>query len=452
VKALYLDIFSGISGDMFLGALLDLGVDLKTLEKELSKLGVDEFHLHAAKGQKCGIEGTKFDVHLTHAHDHEHDHGDHQHDHGHHHHHHGHSHSHSHADPLAHLLNPIQQPKEEEHEHVHGQTFAEIKQLILKAPYSAWVKEKAIGVFERIARAEGKVHGKPPESVHFHEVGAIDSIVDIVGGCIALEILGKPTVYAAPVVEGMGFVKCAHGRFPIPAPATLAILAERGVTISQCAEQGELVTPTGAALLAEFAESFATLQNFRPEKIAYGLGTRDNVTRPNVLRVLSGETAAPASNLDWERDEIAVLETNLDDMPSEFFGHFMELAFSRGALDVFYVPLQMKKNRPGILLTVLCNVQSEDELTELMLRQTTAFGVRRTRADRRKLPRKVVTVKTSFGPVQVKLGLLKGQTVQAAPEFESCKSLAAQTGQSLSDIYNAARQAAFSGYGNSGTA
>ncbi len=224
------------------------------------------------------------------------------------------------------------------------------------------MKQKAVAVFQRIAVAEGRIHGLPPDQVSFHEVGAVDSIIDIVGACIALEMLGKPRVLASPVVEGTGWIDCAHGRLPIPAPATLAILGARGIAVSQCDEPNELVTPTGAALLAELAESFGPMQGVVAEKIGYGLGTRDNETRPNVLRAVLGEVdqpkvrghrAATAAH-DWETDTIAVLETNLDDLNAEILGNFMEKALAAGALDVFHTPIQMKKNRPGVLLTVLC--------------------------------------------------------------------------------------------------
>src|ERR1700690_81642 len=221
MKTLYLDIFSGISGDMFIGALLDLGVDARKLERELKKLKLDGYHLHVARRQKSGIEGVKLEVHLADAHDHEH-----HHEHGHEPHHHNH-----------HDKNP---------------PFAEIKKRIGRSALSAWVKKKSVAVFQRIAEAEGKIHGRPPEKVHFHEVGAVDSIVDIVGACIELEMLGQPRGLAWPVIEGTGLVDCAHGRFPVPAPATLAILGARGIGVTQCDEPHELVTPTGAALLAEF--------------------------------------------------------------------------------------------------------------------------------------------------------------------------------------------------------
>ena len=439
MKTLYLDLFSGISGDMLLGALLDLGVDLRRLEQGLKKLPLQGYHLHAMRRQASGIEGVKLDVHVSeggrqkaegrrrspaHDHDHDHDH-EHEHEHGH------------------------------EHDPSHGRNFREIAALISRSRLSPWVKRKALAVFKRIAVAEGKIHGLPPERVHFHEVGAVDSVVDIVGACIALELLGKPRILASPVVEGVGWVDCAHGRFPVPAPATLAILGARGVGVTQCEEPHELVTPTGAALVAEFAESFGPMRNLVPEQIGFGLGTRTNWTRPNVLRAVLSESKAEtrrsraegrafrakSEGLDWEMDTIAVLETNLDDVSCELLGHFLEQALAAGALDVFHTPIQMKKNRPGVLLTVLCAESEADRFSEMILRETSAFGVRRRLSERRKLRREFRTVKTPYGAVTLKLGTLGGQVVQAAPEFESCRKVAARSKVPLKAVYEAALKA-----------
>jgi hypothetical protein len=422
MKTLYLDIFSGVAGDMFIGALLDLGVDAAKLERELKKLKLDGYHLHVSRRQKSAIAGVKFDVHLV---------SDTVHGHGHHHH--GHEHPHEHRHDYA---------------HDDQRNFSEIQQLISRSKLSAWVKQKSIAVFARIAEAEGKIHGLPPNEVHFHEVGAVDSIVDIVGAAIALELLGKPRVFASPVVEGTGWIDCAHGRFPVPAPATLAILGARGIGLTQCEEPHELVTPTGAALLAEFVESFGTMENLVAEKIGFGLGTRENVTRPNVLRAVLGTQStvhspkskvgsAPqlATGLDWETDRIAVLETNLDDCTGEILGSFVETALTAGALDVFHTPIQMKKNRPGMLLTVLCAEAGADKFCELILRETTAFGVRKTFAERRKLRREFAGVKTAFGKVTVKIGRLGGKVIQSAPEFESARKLAAQKKVPVKQIF-----------------
>ena len=425
MKTLYLDIFSGISGDMFLGAMVDLGVDFDALEAELKKLKLEGYTLSANRRQKCAIDGVKFDVHLAdggegdHSHSHSHDHS-HEHSHSHDH---EHSHEHSHGSDDG---------------HGHSRNFAQISEMIHKSTLSDWVKQKSVAVFQRVANAEGKIHGMPPFEVHFHEVGAVDSIVDIVGGCIALELLGKPRVRSGPVIEGTGFIMCAHGRFPIPAPATLNILAERGVAITQCEEPNELITPTGAALVAEFAEDFGPMQNLTPEKVAFGLGTRDCETRPNVLRAVLGKETTSTGGNDWETDTISVLETNLDDISSEVLGDFVERALNAGALDVVHTPIQMKKNRPGVQLSVLCAEGDADKFSEMILRESSAFGVRRTLTERRKLQRETKTVSTPHGEVTVKLGLLNGEIVQVAPEYESCRAIAAQADVPLKAVYDAA--------------
>jgi len=420
MQTLYLDLFSGISGDMFIAALIDLGVKAGALEQELKKLRLEGYHLHVARGHKANLEGVKFDVHLSEHHDH----GEGSPAHGH-------AHSHSHP-----------------HTHEHGRTFAQIRELIAGSQLSGWVKQKAGAIFQRVAVAEGRIHGLPPDQVAFHEVGAVDSIIDIIGACIALEMLGKPRVLASPVVEGTGWIDCAHGRLPIPAPATLAILGARGIALSQCAEPNELVTPTGAALLAELVESFGPMQGLVAEKIGYGLGTRDNETRPNVLRAVFGELrregrepgVAPGAH-DWETDTIAVLETNLDDLNAEILGGLIEKALAAGALDVFHTAIQMKKSRPGVLLTVLCTEADADKFSEMLVRETSTFGVRRYAAERRKLRREFVTVRTPHGAVTVKVGRLNGKVLQAAPEFESCRKLAQQANVPLKEIYEAALRA-----------
>ena len=459
MKTLYLDIFSGISGDMFLGALIDLGVDFHRLEDELEKLGVQGYHLHACRKQKANIEGVKFDVHLA-----EHNHADASHHADHHHHEHehsnqhehaheegGHSHPHSHAHEHPDLEHDHGHAAHDHHhhdeaEHGHSRDFAEIETLITGSGLSDWVKARSISIFRRIAVAEGKIHGHAPEKVHFHEVGAIDSIVDIVGGCVALEMLGQPRVQASSAIEGTGWVHCAHGRFPVPTLATLEILGARGIALTQCEEPHELITPTGAAILAEFAETFAPMHRLVAAKVGYGLGTRDNKTRPNVLRAILGETTlgssapsgvASAGSNDWESDTVLVLETNLDDCPGEILGHFVERALAAGALDVFHTPIQMKKNRPGVLLTVLCSSERGDEFAEMLLRETSAFGVRRYSAERRKLRREMAKVKTPYGEVAIKLGKLNGEVLHATPEFESCKALATEAKVPLKDIYEA---------------
>ena len=518
MKTLYLDLFSGISGDMFLGAMLDLGVDFSTLEAELLKLGLEGYHLHVHRGQKSGISGIKFYVHLgSHehghdegGHDHEHEHahehghtreqeealtqrrkdaktqaesghehgqehhgegsagaspyreGGHDHDHGH-----GNEHEHehpegrvpSHGDPPLSEVHPVQSVQtyavpvpSEAPPHLcqsvksvvdssHGRNFQEIRVLIEKSALSPWVKEKAVAVFQRIAIAEGQIHGVPPDQVHFHEVGAVDSIVDIVGACVGLELLGRPRVLASRVVEGTGWVKCAHGNFPIPAPATLAILGHRGIAATQCDEPHELVTPTGAALLAELVEEFGLMNNLVAHRIGIGLGSRDNQTRPNVLRAILSDDST-ATNAGWETDSVSVLETNLDDTTPEVLGSFLEKAMETGALDVYFTPIQMKKNRPAVLLSLLCLVAQADQFSEMILRETSAFGVRRSTLERRKLFRELRQATTLYGEVTIKVGRLGNDAVQAAPEYESCRSLAAQVGTPVRLIFEAARAAA----------
>jgi uncharacterized protein (TIGR00299 family) protein len=420
MKTLYLDLNSGISGDMFIAALIDVGVDARQLEQELTKLRLEGYHLHVTRAHKASLEGVKFDVHLADEHTHS-------------------SPPHAHNQTHAHTHT---------HTHEHGRNFAQIRQLITASQLSDWVKQKSVAVFQRLATAEGKIHGLPPEQVNFHEVGAVDSIVDIVGACIGLEMLGKPRVLASRVVDGIGWIECAHGRLPIPAPATLAILGARGIPVSQCDEPSELVTPTGAALLAEFVEAFGPMREVVAEKIGYGLGTRDNPSRPNALRAILGESSAELRRSgagravhDWETDAIVVIETNLDDINAEILGHFMEQALAAGALDVFHTAIQMKKNRPGVLLTVLCAEADADKFSELLVRETSAFGIRRYTAERRKLRREFVTVQTPHGTVTVKIGKLDGQVLQAAPEFESCKKLADEAKVPIKEVYEAALRA-----------
>ena len=415
MRHLYLDIFSGLSGDMFIGALLDLGVDFKALERELQRLQLGGYHLHHSRKQKSGIEGVKFDVHV------EGEDGDANQES---------THSHPHPHPHPH-----------EAHHSPSRDHATIRQLIEASALSDWVRQRALSVFARIAMAEGKIHGVPPERVHFHEVGGVDSIIDIVGACIALEMLGCPEVTAGPVTEGTGLVKCAHGFLPIPTAATLEILGARGIPITQCAEPHELVTPTGAALLAEFARSFAPMQSVVGARVGYGLGTRNNHTRPNVVRAVLWETTAQTSDMDWETDTIAVLETNLDDTSGELLGHVLEKALRLGALDAFHTPIQMKKHRPGILFTVLCTPDRVNDFAALMLTETSAFGVRCTPANRFKLQRSWVDVATEFGKVKVKVGTLNGKIVQTDPEFESARSIAAMAGVPLKTVMSEALNA-----------
>lgn len=403
MRVLYFDCFSGISGDMTVGALRDLGVEEAVFQDALKALALDgEFHAHFRRDSRQNIAGWKFDVH---AHDRGHSHHEGTHHHGH--------------DHLGH--------------HGHGRSFRQIRELVEKSALSDFVKSRSVAVFQRIAAAEGKIHGMPAEEVTFHEVGAVDSIADIVAACAGLETLGVDRVFSSKLVEGTGWVDCAHGRFPLPAPATLEILT--GAPLRQIEESSELITPTGAALLAEFADSYGPLPEIRIEKIGYGLGTRDSAPRPNVLRAVLGECA---DTPDAEMDEITQIETNLDDFTPELAGATMERLFAAGALDVFFTSAQMKKNRPGFVLTVLASEEKASELARIVLSETSAFGVRMHRARRMKLRREFREVETPYGPVRIKLGFLGDELVQAAPEYESCREAAGKAGVSVRDVHLAA--------------
>ncbi len=384
-RLLYLDCLSGISGDMTVGALYELGVEPETLRTELGKLSLGQTRFEFERQVRRGISGTKFLV--------------------------------------------------REEGHAHGRRWAEIRELIGGSALSDFVRQKALAVFERVALAEAKIHGVPLETVGFHEVGAIDSIADIVGACIALEALGRPRVVVSPLREGRGWIDCAHGRFPLPAPATLEIL--RGVEIESVDETWESITPTGAAIAREFAESFGPMPRMEIEKIGYGIGTRDLKERPNVLRAILGRAVASAPN-DYETDTVVEIETNLDDLSPEITGAVMERLLALGALDVTLTPVQMKKSRPGVQLSVLCQPALEAKCVHALLTETSAFGVRRSEKRRYKLERRFEKVQTAFGEITLKLGLLHGAVVQVAPEFESCRAASERTGQSLRLIYQAA--------------
>jgi len=432
MKTLYLDLCSGISGDMFLGAMLDLGVEAAELERQLRALHVSGWHLHVTRGSKQGITGSKLEVHIAEPaaanHDHPHK-----------------QRADAHSKTGHHHAAAIQP-----HDHPHPPTVhphrnaREIRELISSSPCSDWVKQRSIAVFRRLAEAEGKIHGMQPDEVHFHEVGAVDSIIDIVGACVALELLEHPRVVASHATDGSGWVQCAHGRYPVPVPATIEILASRGIPLAQCDEPHELVTPTGAALLAEFVESFGPIPPMRIRRVGYGLGTRDLATRPNVLRAILGEVATGQNQPehDWETDTVAVLESNIDDATPEMLAYFADQMFAAGALDVFFTPIQMKKGRPGVLLGLICPANEADVFAERILRGTSAFGVRKTLCERRKLRREFRTVSTPYGEIKVKIGLLNGQVIRTAPEYESCREAAVRCAVPISEVYLAASHAA----------
>ncbi|MDD5351434.1 MAG: nickel pincer cofactor biosynthesis protein LarC [Chthoniobacteraceae bacterium] len=434
MRTLFLDCISGISGDMMVGALCDLGVKPSALEWELSQLELGDFHMHFERQERQHISGIHFSIHggNTHrpeqdapcacGHEHPHEH-EHEHHHGHEHpHEHGHSHEHSH--------------EEESH-----RTYAQIRALLASSELSAFVKKHALSMFHRIAVAEAKIHGKPVEEVAFHEVGALDSIADIVCVCTGIEALGVEEVRFSPLADGRGTVETAHGTFPVPAPATLEILA--GIPVGQMDVPFELITPTGAAIAAEFGRSFGLMPALRIEKIGYGLGSRSLPNRPNALRAILGEAEAEPAG-PYLRDTIVRVETNLDDLSPEITGAVLSRLLEAGALDATLSPLQMKKNRPGVLLTVLCEEGVLEKIAALLFAETSAFGIRMDRVERWKLDRRLETVSTPYGEIIVKRGLAGGKIVQTAPEFESCRAASERTGQPLRVIYEAALRAAVS--------
>ncbi|HEY5770328.1 MAG TPA: nickel pincer cofactor biosynthesis protein LarC [Terrimicrobium sp.] len=388
MRVLYLDCFSGISGDMAVGTLRDLGVEESVFLSAIAALGLgEEIHAHFERGVRQRIAGWKFETlaRTGHVHDN------------------------------------------------HGRSFREIRALIEESRLSDFIKVRSISVFQRIAAAEGKIHGIPAEEVAFHEVGAYDSIGDIVAACAGIEALKVERVLASSLVDGVGWIDCAHGRLPVPSPATLEILS--GISIRQIEDPHELITPTGAALLAEFSSSFGPFSEMQIEKIGYGLGTRDDGPRPNVLRALLGECKDTSQA---EVDEIVQIETNLDDLSPELAGAAMERLLAAGALDVFFTPAQMKKNRPGFVLTVLCTEDRSLDLTRILLTETTSFGVRMHRAQRLKLRREFQERETPYGPVRIKLGFLGDELVQAVPEYESCREVAERASVSVKDVHVAA--------------
>ena len=410
MQILYLDCFSGISGDMTVGALRNLGVEESVFQNAIRSLGLgDEIHIHFECGQRQNISGMKFHAHAHDAHSPDaHSHDAHSHD--------AHSHTPQNMAP-----------------HAHGRTHREIHDLLERSSLESEVKSRAQSIFHRIAVAESKIHGIPVADIGFHEVGAVDSIADIVAACAGIHSLGPLRIEASALVEGTGWINCDHGRFPIPAPATLEILA--GIPLRQVAEEVEFITPTGAAILAEFATCFGPMPEMRIERTGYGIGSREISTRPNVLRVILGK--AEDRTLP-ETDEISQIETNLDDITPELAGAAMQKLFKAGALDVFFTPAQMKKNRPGFVLTVLCRPEQTNEMSRLLLTETSAFGVRIHNARRYKLRCDFRDVATSYGTVRIKLGFLGDTLVQAAPEFESCRAVAEKSGVSVRDVHLAA--------------
>src|SRR6516162_4854012 len=405
MRIAYLDGFSGISGDMFLGALVDAGVPFELLQQTVAALGIGT-SLEISRVDRNGISAVKIDVvvggkkdlpreefwestaRLEHSH-HEH---------------------------------------QEKQAHSHGRHVSEILKIIAAAPISEGAKSKASAIFQALGEAEAKVHNTGVEKVHFHEVGAADAIVDIVCAAVGAEALGVDRFVASPLNVGSGTVKCAHGVVPVPAPATLELL--QGVPVYSGEIQKELVTPTGAAIVRKLAAEFGALPPMKTETIGYGAGTRDFPDHSNVLRLVVGESLeselVQAGRGDaLASEEVVVLEANLDDLNPQIIGYTTERLLAEGALDVFTTAVQMKKGRPGTLVTVLSKVEEESKLRDILFHESSTLGVRSRREQRRVLARRHESVATPWGEVRIKIGSVNGTEFQAAPEYEDCRSIAA---------------------------
>lgn len=413
MKALYYDCFAGISGDMNLGAMVDLGVSLDYIRKELSKLGLDkEFEIKAAKGEKHGIFGTKVDVvDLNALNNHKQVHKDD--------HHHNHDHNHIHDHHQKHS-----------HDHNVMRNYGDIKKILADSTLSERVKKYSIKIFDEIARAEALVHNKTIETVHFHEVGAIDSIVDIIGSAICFDALNVERVLASKVEVGSGFVRCEHGMMPIPAPATAEIL--KGVPICSKQEKNEMTTPTGAAILKAFVNEYTENRAFTISKIGYGLGSR-NLEIPNLLRVYLVELDSLKKKTTVKQ---WIIESNIDDMSSELLVYAQERLFDSGALDVYLTPIIMKKGRPAIKLSILVQEDKIEAVQEILYEETTTIGSRMYAVEKQELHRKLIQVNTRFGKVSLKEVYLKDKCVSQKLEYEDCKRIALENKMSLKEVYD----------------
>jgi pyridinium-3,5-bisthiocarboxylic acid mononucleotide nickel chelatase len=386
MKTIYFDCFAGASGDMILGAMVAAGVDPEVLSQQLELLNVKGFSVHFKKVTRASLGATYGVVETAH-----------------------------------------------EHKHRH---LSDILKIIDNSSLSVAVKQRASKIFTRLAEAEARVHNEPIEHVHFHEVGALDAIVDVVGAAICFELLGVERFVSSPIHVGSGFVQMEHGRFPVPPPAVAELL--KGVPFYSSEIKGELLTPTGAAIITTVSEQYGPMSMMESATVAYGAGTREYDDFPNVLRVFVGETSEHA---EPTVERLSMIETNIDDLSPQVLGHVMDQAFELGALDCYFTSVQMKKNRPGILLSILCEQNKKEELMQLLFRETTTLGVRTYEVERRALERVVVSVETPYGPIDVKVARLNGQVVNEMPEFEQCRRAARGAGVPLKRVEEAVRAA-----------
>jgi uncharacterized protein (TIGR00299 family) protein len=420
LTTLYFDCFSGAAGDMILGALIDAGLPLDDLRRALGRLAIDRHDVWTERVTRAGISATKLWVRGEVPVEHAHGEGGHVH---------LHEHVHRHASAVVrdHRSDVAQQA------HAH-RTLPEIYRLIDGSSLSGAGKDRAKRLFARLGEAEAAIHGTPLDEVHLHEVGALDSIIDIVGTVHALEMLKIDRVVASPLNVGSGSVRSAHGVYPVPAPATLWLLQDAPIYAGP--QPAELVTPTGALLVASHAAAYGPIPAMRLKKVGYGAGTRDFDDAPNVLRVLIGESdpAAPS-------ETVAVVEAEIDDMNPQIFGVLMERLLAEGALDVFYTPIQMKKNRPGTLLTMIAAPGARERLVSTVFRETTTIGVRYREMARECLERETITVGTPFGDVRVKVARRNGEVLNALPEFDDCARIARERQVPVKDVQAAAMKA-----------
>lgn len=384
MKTAYFDCCSGISGDMVLGALIDMGLDIKILRRELSKLHISNYSISASKTKRHHITGTSFKVKFK--------------------------------------------------ESRHHRTFTDIKNLINKSKLSAKVKELSVSIFFNLAKAEAKVHGCKVSEVHFHEVGAVDSIVDIVGTSVGIEQLGVERIYASALPLGSGWVETAHGRMPVPAPAALELL--RGVPVIPSLVESELTTPTGAAIIKTIAKGFGNMPQMKIEKIGYGIGTRDFEQIPNILRIVTGEGSGGL-------EKLIMIETNIDDMNPQIYDYLMTRLFKKGALDVFLTPIQMKKGRPAVLLNVLCNEDKKAQVMDIIFEETTTIGIRTCEVNRYCLERGTSEVVTPYGKVRVKISQKNGKPINIQPEYEDCRKIAERKNAPLKKVMDSAKKRFF---------
>ena len=397
MRTLYFDCFAGASGNMILGGLAALGVDRRELVEQLRTVAPVRFDIEFEEVTRSGIASIHANVKV---------------------------------------------PDEKNHRHL-----SDIEKIIDASNVSASVKERSRSIFQRLAEAEARVHGVEPNNIHFHEVGAMDAIVDVLGSCIGFEMLGIERFVCSKIHVGSGFIDIAHGKFPVPPPAVVELL--RGVPYYSTEIQGELATPTGVAIITTLCEEFGSSRDLTIDQIGYGAGTREYDKFPNVLRMIVGESQG--TGMPKTQDELVLLETNIDDLSPQILGFVMERAFDLGALDCWFTPIQMKKNRPAVMLSVLCETRLKTRLTELVYKETTTLGIRVRNVERECLGREIVRVSTSFGDVDVKIGTVDGNVVNAMPEYEQVKRIAIEKGVAFRIVRNAALAAFNSGKSRSAT-